>query len=92
MALKRRTDETATEKDDIRLASFIGQILKKLVSENAIRYDGSIYSVPPAKTAELNNRAEILTLMADFLALLHSKGGEFFENYFTCSCRGFTSQ
>jgi hypothetical protein len=77
-----RTDETATEKDDIRLASFIGQILKKLVSENAIRYNGSIYSVSPAKTAELNNRAEILTLMADFLALLHSKGGEFFERYF----------
>lgn len=77
-----RTDKTVTEKDDLKLASFIGQILKKLVSERTVRFDGSVYSISPAKTAELSNRAEIIALMADFLALLHSKGGEFFESYF----------
>ncbi len=77
-----KTDATVTSKDDLKLSSFIGQILKKLVSESAILYDGAIYSVSPAKTAELNNRAEIVALMADFLTLLHSKGGEFFEGYF----------
>ena len=77
-----RTDSTATDKDDLKLTSFIGQILKKLVADRTLRYDGSVYSASPAKTAELNNRAEIISLMADFLAILHSKGGEFFERYF----------
>ncbi len=77
-----RTDDTETDRDDIKLASYIGQILKRLVTEKTVRYDGSLYSVSPAKTAELKNRAEIISLMADFLTLLHSKGGEFFERYF----------
>ncbi len=77
-----RTETTSTDKDDLKLTSFMGQILKKLVAEKTVRFDGSVYSVAPAKTAELNNRAEIVALMADFLALLHSKGGEFFERYF----------
>lgn len=77
-----RTDKTETEKDDLRLSAFIGQVLKKLVAEKTLRYNGSIYSASPSKSAELNNRAEIIALMADFLALLHSKGGEFFERYF----------
>ena len=77
-----RTDDTTTDKDDLKLISFMGQILKKLVAEKTVKFDGSIYSVSPAKTAELNNRAEIIALMADFLTLLHSKGGEFFERYF----------
>ncbi len=77
-----RTEETTTDKDDLKLTSFMGKILKKLVAEKTVRYDGSLYSVSPAKTAELKNRAEIVALMADFLALLHSKGGEFFEAYF----------
>lgn len=77
-----RTDETSTTKDDNKLASFTGQILKRLVQDKIIRFDGSVYSVSPAKTAEINNRAEIVALMADFLSLLHSKGGEFFERYF----------
>ena len=76
------TDKTATERDDAKLASYLGQILKKLVTEKAVSFDGGVYSVSPAKTAELKNRAEIIALMADFLALLHSKGGEFFEGYF----------
>ncbi len=77
-----RTDETASTKDDNKLSSFIGQILKRLVAEKILSYDGTKYSTSPAKTAELNNRRQIIALRADFLSLLHSKGGEFFEQYF----------
>ena len=77
-----RTDDTETTSDDLKLSGYISQILKKLVSEKVISFDGGVYSPANAKTAELKNRTEIVALMADFLAILHSKGGEFFERYF----------
>lgn len=76
------TDETATAKDDNKLFTFIGQILKRLTSEGIINFDGATYSIAPAKMAEVKNRREVVALKADFLYLLHSKGGEFFEHYF----------
>lgn len=77
-----KTDKTSTDKDDNKLFNYMGQILKRLTAEGALSFDGSLYSIPTAKTAELNNRTEIVALRADFLSLLHSKGGEFFEQYF----------
>ncbi len=76
------TDETATAKDDNQLFTFIGQILKHLTAERLVDYDGSVYRIAPARHAEIKNRQEVLTLKADFLSLIHSKGGEFFETYF----------
>lgn len=76
------TDETATVKDDNRLFALIGQILKRLVSEKMLNYDGTVYSVAPARSAELRSRQDVLCLKADFLNLIHSKGGEFFEHFF----------
>jgi len=76
------TDETSTVKDDNVLFTYIGQILKRLVSEKMLRYDGSVYSIAPARSAEIKNRQDILSLKSDFLSLIHSKGGEFFEHYF----------
>ena len=76
------TDATATKRDDNKLFTFIGQILKALVNEGLIGYDGSVYKVVPARAAQLKSREEVLALKADFLALIHSKGGEFFEHYF----------
>ena len=76
------TDTTATDKDDNKLLTYAGQILKRLVAEKMIVFDGSVYSLAPARTAENKNRREILTLKSDFLTMLHSKGGEFFEHYF----------
>ena len=76
------TDETSTVKDDNILFTYIGQILKRLVAEKMLRYDGSVYSTAPARSAEIKNRQEILSLKSDFLSLIHSKGGEFFEHYF----------
>lgn len=76
------TDKTPSVKDDNRLFTFTGQILKSLVAEGVFNYDGSRYSIAPEKTAYIKNRAEMLSLRADFLSRIHSRGGEFFEIYF----------
>ena len=60
----------------------MGQILKGLVNDGLIEFDGSVYRMLPAKSAQIKIREEILTLKADFLGAIHSKGGEFFEHYF----------
>lgn len=77
-----KTDTTATVKDDNTLFTYMGQILKRLVGEKMISFDGSLYTVAPARTTEIKNRQGILSLKADFLSVIHSKGGEFFEHYF----------
>lgn len=76
------TDKTSTQKDDNKLFTYIGQILKRLVLEHLLETDGSLYKIAPRRAAEIKNRHEVLSLKADFLALIHSKGGEFFEHYF----------
>ena len=76
------TDTTATPSDDNKLFTFMGQILKGLVNDGLIEFDGSVYRMLPAKSAQIKIREEILTLKADFLGAIHSKGGEFFEHYF----------
>ncbi len=77
-----RIKETSTNKDDNKLFSYMGQILKRLTEEKVLQFDGTKYSVAKAMSATLGNRQEIIALRADFLTLLHSKGGEFFEHYF----------
>lgn len=77
-----RTDTTATARDDNQLFTYVGQILKRLVGEKMINFDGSVYTIAPARTAEIKNRQGILALKYDFLTIIHSKGGEFFEHYF----------
>lgn len=77
-----KTDETSTQSDDNKLFTYIGQILKRLVAERLLETDGSLYRIAPLRAAEIKNRHEVLSLKADFLALIHSKGGEFFEHYF----------
>ncbi len=76
------TDTTATVRDDNILFTYIGQILKRLAAEKIVDFDGAVYRIAPARTAEVKNRSELISLKADFLSLIHSKGGEFFEHYF----------
>lgn len=76
------TDTTPTAKDDNKLFTYIGQILKRLVGEGILNFDGSMYSVAEKKSAYIENRREMLMLKSAFLSRLHSKGGEFFEHYF----------
>ena len=77
-----RIKETSTDKDDHKLFTYTGQILKRLTDEKIIVLNGQKYEIAAAMHAELGNRQQILALMADFLSLIHSKGGEFFEHYF----------
>ena len=77
-----KTDTTTTDRDDNKLFSYLGQLLKGLVSEKVLSFDGAVYSIAPARSAEIKNRREVAALKADFLSLVHSKGGEFFEHYF----------
>ena len=76
------TDATPTVKDDNRLFTYMGQILKRLVTEDTFDYDGAVYSVKPERTAYINDRKALLDLKASFLSRIHSHGGEFFEHYF----------
>ena len=76
------TDTTPSIKDDNRLFVYIGQILKRLVTEEAFEYDGAVYSAKAERTAYINDRRALLGLKASFLTRIHSHGGEFFEHYF----------
>ena len=76
------TDETKTKRDDNMLSTFITDTLKRLVSEGFISFNGKSYSIPKEKYAIASNKRQLSGIMADFLSLLHARGGEFFEYYF----------
>lgn len=76
------TDKTATTKDDDTLSTYIGQILKRLMSQGAIILEGGVYSLSPKICARADDINALLSLKSDFLRRLHAKGGEFFEHYF----------
>lgn len=76
------TDKTVTTKDDDTLATYIGQLLKKMLSENIISLSGGVYTLAPKVCARADDVNELLNLKSEFISRLHTKGGEFFENYF----------
>lgn len=76
------TDKTTTTRDDDMLATYMGQILKRLVAEGHAILSDNVYSLSPRLSARANDLNEMLTLKSDFLQRLHRKGGEFFEEYF----------
>ncbi|MBQ2793917.1 MAG: restriction endonuclease [Clostridia bacterium] len=75
------TDRTATQKDDQTLYSLIGQVLKRLTTLGVITLSEGRYLIAPEKMASVDDISSILSLKADFITRLHSKGGEFFEHY-----------
>ena len=76
------TDKTATTRDDDTLSTYMGQLLKRFTAEGVIILEDGLYKLSPKLTASADNINAIMTLKSDFLARLHAKGGEFFENYF----------
>lgn len=76
------TDKTATMKDDDILATYMGQILKKMLDGNVITLVDGTYSLTPQISAKSDDVNELLTLKSEFIARIHVRGGEFFENYF----------
>ena len=76
------TKKTRTKRDDNLLSVFITDTLKNLYDEKIISYNGKTYSIPKEKYATATNKRQLSELKGDFLSLLHSRGGEFFEYYF----------
>ena len=76
------TDKTATTRDDDTLSTYMGQVLKRFTAEGVVIIEDGIYKLSPNLTASFDNISAIMTLKSDFLARLHARGGEFFENYF----------
>ncbi len=76
------TDKTATRRDDDILSTYIGQLLKKLISYGTIILSEGSYSLSEKVSAKADNINEMLSLKSDFIERIHKKGGEFFENYF----------
>lgn len=76
------TKKTKSQKDDAALYQFTSQILKRLIGEKTVYQNGNVIGLCPNTEAEIDNRKEMLELKNIFLIKLHSKGGEFFEEYF----------
>lgn len=76
------TDKTATLKDDERLYEYIGKVLKKMLSLGVVIIQDGYYTLAPRISAKAEDLNALLSLKAEFLHRLHSKGGEFFEGYF----------
>ena len=76
------TAKTATTRDDDVLSTYMGQIMKKLVSFGAVVIENSEYRLAPKVSAQADDINEMLTLRSEFIHRIHSRGGEFFENYF----------
>lgn len=76
------TDATPSASDDNQLFTYVGQILKTLVSDGSFILSDGKYSVAPKRSAYIKNRTEMLDLKADYLSKIHSRGGEFLEYYF----------
>ena len=76
------TDKTASTRDDDVLATYMGQILKRMTADGSAVIAEGAYTLSPKLSAHADDINEILALKSDFLHRLHAKGGEFFENYF----------
>ena len=75
-------DRTPSTKDDEKIYEFIGQILKRLISEGLVINGGELYSIAPHIIARADDVAAMLSLKSEFIGRIHKRGGEFFENYF----------
>lgn len=76
------TDKTATRRDDDILATYLGQMLKRMLADGILILADGVYTLAPRISARADDINDILSLKSEFILKLHSKGGEFFENYF----------
>ncbi len=76
------TDKTVTTRDDDTLSTYMGQILKRMLSDGIIIFVNNTYKLSPRISAVADDVNAMLTLKTEFLRKLHSRGGEFFEYFF----------
>ena len=74
--------KTPSTRDDDRIYAFVGQILKRLTDLGVLTTDGRLYSISEKLVAKSCNVGAMLSLKSEFIGRIHSRGGEFFENYF----------
>jgi len=86
------TSKTLTTRDDDVLSTYMGQILKRFVGEGILTLKDGVYSLSPKISARADDVNAMLTLKSDFIMRLHSKGGEFFENYFVSLMKQYYSK
>ena len=75
-------DKTVTRRDDDLVSTYMGHILKRLCDRGALTLAEGIYSLSEKASARAEDINAMVTLKAEFIARLHARGGEFFENYF----------
>lgn len=76
------TDSTVTQRDDGRLYSLLGEIMKRLIREGTVQLSREgYYSLTREGSYDLSSREQMLLLEEDFLTHLHARGGEYFEHY-----------
>lgn len=76
------TKRTASEKDDARLYTAIGTVLARLQKSGLILSENGRFALCKQCTATPDCSVELASLRAEYLARVHSMGGEFFEHYF----------
>ena len=86
------TDKTATTRDDDVLYTFMGQTLGKLTALGVIEIKDGRYSLSEKATAKADDMNAMLALRSEFIQGLHSRGGEFFENYFMTLLSKYTEK
>ncbi len=74
--------KTASLRDDDKIFTYVGHLLKRMIADGTLTSDGSLYSLSPKIVAKADDISALLSLKSDFLAKIHNRGGEFFENYF----------
>lgn len=85
-------DKTVTERDDNKLFSYMGDVLRDMSARGAVRIDGKYYSLSPKLAAKADDISELLELKNSYLTRLHRKGGEFFEVYFMTMLEKYMTQ
>ena len=76
------TNKTLTEKDDNKLFTYMGEVLRVGVKNGTLQLEDSRYSITGKIAARIDDINSMLALKSSFLTRLYRKGGEFFETYF----------
>lgn len=76
------TDKTASSRDDDVLYTFMGHTLAKLQRIGVVLLADGKYTLSEKASAKAEDINALLDLRSRFITILHSQGGEFFENYF----------
>jgi restriction endonuclease Mrr len=76
------TDKTPSSRDDDVLYTFMGQTLTKLLRIGIVLLADGKYTLSEKASARADDINALLELRSKFISVLHSQGGEFFENYF----------